>query len=202
MSAQPIFRTIREQVVHRLRDDILGQVYAPGESLREHSLSKAYGVSRSPIRDALLQLAQEGLLVATPNCGVRVSHRLDEDLQPLVVDVRRRIEGYAIDRAIKRLDEEGARLIKDALEKNRIACSSEDLPTIVKSDMAFHQIIVELSGVPELMSLWQPVIASMMLHYERHRAWMESYREHEEIAKALLAKDRRAAKRALNANIK
>lgn len=202
MSGQPIFRTIREQVVHQLRDDIIGQVYAPGENLREHALSKAYGVSRSPIRDALLQLAQEGLLVATPNCGVRVAHKLDEEMQPLVVDVRRRIEGFALDRAIKKLDPDGIELIDAKLDAHRKSCKSGDLPSIVKSDMEFHQAIIDLADVPELFSLWQPIIASMMLHYERHRDWMESYREHEAIANAIKAGDKREAKKALNANIK
>lgn len=202
MAAQPIFRTIREQVVHKLRDDIIGQVYAPGENLREHALSKTYGVSRSPIRDALLQLAQEGLLVATPNCGVRVAHKLDEEMQPLVVDVRRRIENFALDRALKNLDEKGVALIDTRLKAHKDSCESEDLPSIVKSDMEFHQAIIELADVPELVSLWQPIIASMMLHYERHRDWMESYKEHEAIADAIKAGDKREAKKALNANIK
>ncbi|MBK1880227.1 GntR family transcriptional regulator [Pelagicoccus mobilis] len=202
MAEQPIFRTIREQVVHKLRNDIIGQVYAPGENLREHALSKTYGVSRSPIRDALLQLAQEGLLVATPNCGVRVAHRLDEELQPLVVDVRLRIEGFALDRAMKKMDEKGVALIDARLEAHRKNCEAQDLPAIVKSDMEFHQAIIELADVPELSSLWQPIIASMMLHYERHRDWMESYKEHEAIADAIKAGDKRAAKKALTANIK
>lgn len=202
MSNAPIFRTIREQVVHRLRDDIIGQVYAPGENLREHTLSKAYGVSRSPVRDALLQLAQEGLLVATPNCGVRVAHKLDEQLQPLVVDLRRRIEGFALEKAMEELDDEDRALIDRRLADHRESCENEDLPSIVKSDMAFHQAIIELSGVPELASLWQPIIASMMLHYERHRDWMESFKEHEKVAEAIKAGDKKAALKALNANIK
>ena len=202
MSNPPIFRTIREQVVHRLRDDIIGQVYAPGECLREHALSKAYGVSRSPVRDALLQLAQEGLLVATPNCGVRVAHKLDEQLQPLVVDLRRRIGGYALEKAMANLDDDGKALINRRLENHRKSCENEDLPSIVKSDMEFHQAIIELSGVAELASLWQPIIASMMLHYERHRDWMESYKEHEKVAEAIKAGDTKAALKALNANIK
>lgn len=201
-AAQPIFRTIREQVVHRLRNDIMGQVYAPGENLREHALSKAYGVSRSPIRDALLQLAQEGLLVATPNCGVRVAHKLDEELQPLVVDVRRRIEGFAVEKAIVNIGEDGKKLIKSRLANHRKSCEAKDLPSIVRTDMEFHQAIIELSDVPELLSLWQPIIASMMLHYERHRDWMESYKEHEKVADAIFKGDAAAAKKALNANIK
>ena len=202
MANQPIFRTIREQVVHRLRDDIIGQVYAPGESLREHALSKAYGVSRSPVRDALLQLAQEGLLVATPNCGVRVAHKLDEKLQPLVVELRRKIESFSLEKVMDGINAEGLALIRDRLANHRKSCEAEDLAAIVKSDMDFHKALISLAGVPELASLWQPIIASMMLHYERHTGWMENYQEHVAVVEAIEAGDKKAALKALKANIK
>lgn len=150
----------------------------------------------------MLQLAQEGLLVATPNCGVRVAHKLDEQLQPLVVDLRRRIEGHALEKAMANLDDEGKALIDNRLADHRKSCENKDLPAIVKSDMEFHRAIVKLSGVPELAALWQPIVASMMLHYERHRDWMESYKEHEKVAEAIKAGDTKAALKALNANIK
>jgi DNA-binding GntR family transcriptional regulator len=73
MSEAPVFRTIREQVADRIRADGLSGRLSEGTSLREQSLARQYGVSRAPIRDALLQLTQEGLLVAKPNCGVQVA---------------------------------------------------------------------------------------------------------------------------------
>ena len=202
MAVQPIFRTIREQVVHRLRDDVIGGVFKPGESLRETALSKRYGVSRSPIRDALLQLTQEGLLVATPNCGVKVGSRTDEEVQPLVVDIRRRVEKFAMDRLVKTIDEDGLALIRERLERNREACESGVLPAIVKSDMELHQAFVELSGSEKLLGLWKQVTSSMMLHYERHIEWIESFAEHEAIYKAIEKRDRKAAKAALVRNIR
>lgn len=68
----------------------------------EFALAKRYGVSHSLIRDARLQLTQEGRLVTTPNCGVQVGYRMDGDIQPLVVDVRSRLEQYAFDHYINR----------------------------------------------------------------------------------------------------
>ena len=202
MAAKRTFQTIREQVVNQLRSEILSQVYEPGESLREHSLAKTYGVSRSPIRDALLQLTQEGLLVATPNCGVRVAHKMDERLQPLIVDLRRKIEKFALRIAMKGMNEAGLDLLDKRLEAHRQSCEAKDLPAIVKSDVDFHRAIIELTDMPELSTLWQPVIAGMMLHYERHRGWMESYKEHKAIADAIKAGDTTAAQKALLANIK
>ena len=72
MIQSDVYRTIREQIADRIRADVLSGRIEPGTSLREVLLAKKYGVSRAPIRDALLQLSQEGLLVAKPNCGVKV----------------------------------------------------------------------------------------------------------------------------------
>ncbi len=202
MAAQPIFRTIREQVVHRLRDDIIGQVYAPGENLREHALSKAYGVSRSPIRDALLQLTQEGLLVAAPNCGVKVGSPLDEEIQPLVLDLRIRIEVFAIEQAIKTMTDQNLDALETCLKANHEACKSKKLADIIKSDMAFHQAIIEMSENEKLLGIWKQVSGYMMLHYERLDNWIINYREHKAIFDAIKRCDKKAAKAALKANIR
>ena len=67
-----VHRTIREQVAAHLRYAVLSGELGEGEALREQPLARHFGVSRGPVRDALLQLTQEGLLVAEQNCGVRV----------------------------------------------------------------------------------------------------------------------------------
>ena len=202
MADQQIFRTIREQVVDRLRDDVINQVFKPGESLREHSLSKRYGVSRSPIRDALLQLTQEGLLVATPNCGARVGSPLDDEIQPLVRDLRIRIELFSLDRVLKNMTSEILDQLHDRLKANHEACKGKNLADIVKSDMAFHQTLIESAGNENLLGIWKQVRGYMMLHYERHRNWLESYREHKAIFDAVKAGNKKAAVAALKANVR
>ena len=105
MSHTPVFRTIREQIADRIRADVISGRLAEGTSLREQALAKQYGVSRAPIRDALLQLTQEGLLEAKPNCGVRVGSASGEEIQPLVVELRRKIEVFALRKVFSKLTE-------------------------------------------------------------------------------------------------
>ena len=82
MADRPVYRTMREQIADRIRSDVLSGRIESGTSLREIPLAKQYGVSRAPVRDALLQLTQEGLLEAKPNCGVRVSPPIQEQSAP------------------------------------------------------------------------------------------------------------------------
>ena len=201
MSAGPVFRTLREQIADRIRSDVLTGRLEEGENLREASLAKHYGVSRAPIRDALLQLTQEGLLVAKPNCGVRVGDSLHEELQPLIVNLRRKIETFALERALGKLTETDCDALDSSVEKLRKACKSKDLAQMVECDMAFHRTIVESAEDPDLVAIWLPIVSRMFLHYSRHANILDSYREHAEIAKAIRAKDLDAATQALVANI-
>lgn len=202
MADKVVFRTIREQVAHRLRLDILARRLPEGASLREQSLAEQYGVSRAPIRDALLQLTQEGLLVARPNCGVRVSPALEASIQPLVVDLRQRIEVFALKRLFSRVAEPYLGGLEEVLERLRRACKRSDPAAIVAEDMAFHRCLIEMSGARELVVMWLPIVARMMLCYRRHRDWMDSYAEHAAIVEAIRRGDRKQAIRALKENIR
>src|SRR6516164_6610217 len=91
-----LVRSLREQVADRLRRDVLAGELVPGEHLREIELAGRFGVSRGPVRDALLQLAQEGWLVLEPHCGAKVARPAPEGLLPLIRAQRRAVERFAI----------------------------------------------------------------------------------------------------------
>ena len=72
MAAKRTITTMREQVYQILRDNICRGVYAPGTRLQELDIAESLDVSRSPVREALRQLAADGLLLEIPNKGVYV----------------------------------------------------------------------------------------------------------------------------------
>ena len=115
MSSPVVYRTIREQIVEQLRNEVLSGELPEGQSLREQKLAARFGVSRGPIRDALLQLSQEGLLIAEPNRGVRVSGGPSLAIQPLVVDTRRRIERFALETIFESLEPADVRRLDEIL---------------------------------------------------------------------------------------
>ncbi len=200
MSGANVFRTMREQIADRIRNEVLSGELPMGTNLREQALADRYGVSRAPVRDALLQLTQEGLLEAKPNCGVRVGG-IDEPLQPLVIKLRQEIELFALEHAIKRLDDDDFDALDKLVEALRAACEKEDMSQVIHCDMALHRYLVEASGVSELSSVWLPIVSRMMLHYSRHGSMMESHHEHAQIVRALRKRNIKLATRLLLANI-
>src|SRR5579884_3034520 len=85
---------LSDEVVDRLREAILGGLFAPGDRLREEQLAEALGVSRGPVRNALLQLEREGMVVRRRNRGAIVARLSREDLEE-VFSLRLAIEPVA-----------------------------------------------------------------------------------------------------------
>ncbi len=197
--APTVHRTIREQVATHLRHAVLSGELGEGEALREQPLAQHFGVSRGPVRDALLQLTQEGLLVAEQNRGVRV-RRPDPAIRSLVIELRRKIESFALKELCRRGDEALA-FFAENLALFKVACRRGEMAEVVEHDMAFHRHIVEHGGGADLVAVWVPVVTHMMLPYSRHRDLMDSYREHEAVVEALRRGDKVAALKCLRANI-
>jgi len=201
MSAPAVFRTIREQIVEQLRTEVLtGQLNA-GESLREELLARRFGVSRGPIRDALLQLSQEGLLQSRPNCGAKVAPVPSGTIQPLVIQLRQQIEAFCLLQIFSKLTPADDRRLDENLERLRTACQSGEMTAVVEHDMAFHRWFIERAGEADLLKMWLTVVTRMRLRYTRHTHLMDSFAEHEAVVAAVKRRDQAAAVAALVANI-
>jgi DNA-binding GntR family transcriptional regulator len=182
---------LRDQIVDRLREEIVLGKFSEGEPLRETPLAKRFDVSRGPIRDAILQLVGEGLVEDRPNRGARVGRVWDESTRPAMVKVRQDIEALALRQMMARGE-----------EIDLLACRDEDLAAVVRLDISFHRLILTLSGYAALEAVWLPLMGGMRLPYSRHRSLVESHAEHERIVTAIQAGKLRDAVAALKANIK
>ncbi len=194
-------RTVREQIAGHLRADILSGNLPRGAPVREQPLAERFGVSRAPVRDVLRQLTQEGLLVAEPNCGVRVSAEPAEWMQPLIVNLRREIEVTALKRSIERLTDAEILQLGSIVQKLGVACRRRDLAAVAEHDFAFHRTLLETAGEPDLVSIWMPIVMRMIMHYSRHGDMMQSLDEHKAILDAIRKRDLQAAIKALEENI-
>jgi DNA-binding GntR family transcriptional regulator len=190
-------------VADHLRREVLSGELPSGERLREVELAERFGVSRGPVRDALLQLAQEGWLVLEPHCGAKVAGPAPDTVLPLIRAQRRLVEGFALRLFFKDITPGDLAGWDGILEKMRGACEREDYPSIVLEDIALHLSFIERAGQPELLDLWLPLVARMRFAYAKyyHNA-LEIYDEHRAIVDAFRRRDLKAALKALETNIK
>ncbi|MGB5510846.1 MAG: GntR family transcriptional regulator [Woeseiaceae bacterium] len=193
---------IRDQIADQLRSDIISGELAPGTKLNEQDLATRFGVSRGPIRDVLLQLTKEGLLVTKSNVGASVAEMLSPRMQKLMVDIRRRIEAFAVKSLKGQLGDEDFETLDYLLERFKTAFEEGDFTEVTKADIRFHKYLVEKAGGQELVNLWYPVILRMRMNYKRIDTPKEGVAEHRAIIDALRNDDVKLAAKALKANIR
>ena len=117
MSAPALVFSLREQIANQLRSDVLSGRLPEGERLSEVDLVERFGVSRTPIREALQQLTHEGLLEGKPNSSVMVTHRPPDEIRELVVPIRRSVETFALRAYFGDINENDFRHWEEMLEK-------------------------------------------------------------------------------------
>src|SRR3954470_14923951 len=87
-----LVRGLRDQLVGSLRTDIFSGRYKEGDAVRQEEVVARYQVSRTPVREALIELEKEGLLVRIPNCGMRVARQAPDSVHDLLIPLRRTVE--------------------------------------------------------------------------------------------------------------
>jgi len=193
---------VREAVYRHLKDLLLSGRFAPGERLSEPLLAQDLGVSRTPVREALMRLAEEGLVELVPGKGARVRAFTPEEVEE-VYRVRALLEGEAAREAALRATpwelEELSGLLR-AIDE----APEEDYPEQMRRDLEFHRALVRLSGNRTLYRLYEDLLATLALarsalptlsQEERTRA------EHRAILEALSHRDPEGARRAVEAHI-
>lgn len=146
------FLPLRDVVFKTLRKGILTGELKPGERLMEIHLANRLGVSRTPIREAIRKLELEGLVTMIPRRGAEVANITEKNLKD-VLEVRRALEGLAIELACDRITEEKKRELQMRLEQVEAAVMTKDAGAIAGADAAFHGVIVEASGNNRLVQL-------------------------------------------------
>lgn len=196
---------LADDVVRRLREDIVAGVHPPGARLTESSLCAAYAVSRVPVREALTQLAVEGFVEARAYAGVSVT-RLGADEADDLFAVRRAIETQAVARCAQRVSREAdPDLLVELDDLVRTGCAHADgdpgaLPPL---NTRFHLLLAELSGSSSLLTLLRQVAAKIEWLYAMDVAVRaeHSWAEHRQILDAVRAGDVARAREAMGAHI-
>ncbi len=146
------FLPLRDVVFNTLRQAILKGELKPGERLMEMHLANKLGVSRTPIREAIRMLEQEGLAVTIPRKGAQVAKMTEKDLQD-VLEVRDALDELAVTCAFERMTSEQFVQLKEAMNAFEVAISTDDVRQIVEADEAFHDVIYAAAANPKLENI-------------------------------------------------
>jgi len=147
------YRNLVEQIATALRQAFADGKLRPGTRLLEVQIAREMGTSRAPLREALIQLEREGLVVRRPNRGAFVAE-LTEELVREVASMRSVLEGFAASLAVKRLTREDFDRLETILKKMLAAARRGDFPRMVEWDYQFHECIMRASGHRLLYETW------------------------------------------------
>ena len=189
--------SLADQAHAQIRQRILDNVWPPGHRALEQEVALALGMSRTPVREAMMQLQNEGLVEVVPRHGMRVLPVSPLDMRE-IYEILTALEGAAVEAVARRRPDEAelAPLVQatDAMDR---ALQADDLDAWARADEHFHRSLVAMAGNRHLQ-------ATVMNHWDRaHRARMfslklrpkpvNSTREHMALVERLRAGDAEGA---------
>ena len=193
-------RPLYEDVADRLREQIFSKQLAPGSRLDEQSLAEQFGISRTPMREAIKVLASEGLVTIKMRRGAHVTEVNRGDLEQIYT-VLSLLEGQAAKQTATKASEDQLNLLDHLHHRLEKAAADRDIEQFFEINSKFHELIQEIAG-----NRWMNgVIADLRKVLKLHRRdsltstgrIQNSLLEHREILKAILRRDELAAETAM-----
>lgn len=194
--------TTPDVIADTIREEILHGVLAPGKPLRQEELAERFGVSRLPVRDALLRLETQGLVHVYPNRGAFVISLSADEVRE-IYEMRILLEGDLLERAVPRLTADDWRRIDAA---NAESVRSANGPEWVEGDWAFHRALYEPAGRPRQLATIEQLRAAVARYWTVRDALpshsAEWLADHDAILAACRARASVAARRRLEDHVR
>ncbi|MCB8952577.1 MAG: GntR family transcriptional regulator [Ardenticatenales bacterium] len=201
---------LQQKVSARLRADILNGVYRPGEWLRQKKLAQQLGVSQMPVREALKELAAEGLVEHLPYRGVRVIAYAPDEIADIYLH-RAFLEGLAARTAAGIITPEELRQLAQLLAEMRQNRAPEQLAVYRQLNRRFHESVFTASRrgylIRVLKQMWDTLPTMLWSNFAQTASQslperdLRDEREHAAILDALTAGDGAAAEEAMRRHI-
>lgn len=186
-------RSLRHRVAEILREAIITAELKPGERLLEEEISQQLGVSRGPVREALRQLEQEGLVISFPYRGCEVVGVSEAEVREVLVPIRLILERVAFRHALPRLTEEDLAELDRLVHSMREAGESGDLDRVVEADVRFHELVLDRSGQTHCAQVWRTISPRVRAYFyrrgSRHRHLSDVADQHQKLLAAMCARD-------------
>lgn len=178
-------------VAEAIRQAIVDGGLAPGARLKEEELARELGLSRTPVREALLVLQAEGLVDAAPNRGATVRVHDAQDLDDLY-QLRALLEGYAARKAAAHATEDLVRMLWLSCDRFE-ELSDGDVRALVKENFVFHNAILEAAGSARVAGMVRkvtelPLVYKSYIWYSPEQRRISAH-YHRQITRALESRD-------------
>ncbi|MBK5277065.1 MAG: GntR family transcriptional regulator [Desulfuromonadales bacterium] len=195
--------TLREKILENIRDAIISGSLKAGSRVSEPELADRYGISRTPIREALRQLESEGYLTVIPRRGAVVSEFSQKDVEDFYA-IKSILEGYAARQACSRLTEKELDKLQANNNRLRLLADQNDIKSFFKLHNDFHDMFIKAADNERLREL----ITSVVTRFQRLRftslslpgRMMVSVLEHEKIIEAFRRRDAESAETLVRKN--
>lgn len=202
-------QTLVEVAYKALKKDITERVLVPGEKIVLREVNERYGISPTPIKQALNRLIAEGLVESIPRKGIRVRVIKGEEIAELM-DIRLMIETYYIQRIMQSFNEGLMRekLLKNLTEQIRIierVANIEDYFKYYNLDLEFHQMYIKGCKNKKILHIYNSLgthgYAFYVYRIQEKESLIEGVKEHENIFNALAAQDESMLRKCINIHI-
>jgi DNA-binding GntR family transcriptional regulator len=196
-SAPPATGSLVDSAYRTMRARILDNAWPPGHRALEQELALALGMSRTPVREALIRLAKEGLVEVVPRHGMRVLPVSVDDMRDIYAMLTA-LESMAAELAARRKPAPSElKPLEDATRAMTRAVKADDLDAWAAADERFHRHLIELSGnrllVEAVLNCWDRAHRARMVTLRMRPKPVHSTREHMDVVERIRAGDARGA---------
>lgn len=195
------YRTTPDLIADELRDEIRRGVLGGGQPLPQEELAARFGVSRIPVREALLRLEGEGLVAVYPNRGAVVTRFSLEDVRE-IYHLRRLLEGDVLARAVRRMNDADLKRIEAAMDRAERGAGDPDWSEL---DGAFHEALYAPAGHLRQSAMIAALRGTVDRYWGAYRAlpdrtadWLE---DHRRIVEACRLRDAEVARQELHEHL-
>jgi DNA-binding GntR family transcriptional regulator len=192
--------SLRERVAESLRAALVSGRMVPGTTYSIPALAEQFGVSATPVREAMLDLVNEGIMSAVPNKGFRVVELSDAELDQ-ITELRRLLEVPTVGELAGAIDRAAVRRLRSLADAVSDAARRGDVVAYVEADRELHLALLAEAGNPRLVEMVGRLRDQSRLYGLEQLAaegvLVDSAAEHMRLIDALESGDRRAAERVM-----
>src|SRR5260370_24476299 len=155
------YKPLTQSVFERLRGEILHGKLKPGELLRQEQITTRFGVSRTPVREAIQRLQMEGLITLNPRRKAVVAALPIRKIRE-IYDIRARLEAFAAELAVGRLSQKELLKLAQLIRQMESLDPQTELEKILDKNRDFHYIIYSAAGNDTLVSIIDHLCPSLL----------------------------------------